>query len=450
MKFTKMSLVAALLVGSSAFAIDNVKTSGNVQVMYNTTDAAGLTSNVIEGETGKGSLFNKDSSAADIGLNLNVSADLATNDLVTISVGAGYTVLTTLGLENNFVSNVWGGAHGVPTLGTGANYGGALGGAKVENASWMNEAYAVVSLNQASKSLLKVGRQELDTPLAFTETWSIEKNTFEAAVLVNNDIPDTTVVLAYVGNGNGNEAFGQNLNGATSVTTLGLANGAVVNPEGDFATFGKNGAYALGAVNNSWKPLVAQAWYYNLNSLATAYWVQADLNMEGITAGFQYTGGTVIDTNIDPVGDTSGTFALMAGYEMKDVVTAKLAYSQTSDKGIVHGANTATSTGASKLYTEAWWNYGQVTQVDTSAINLTLESPANGIADLGLYATLVDHGDTNVNGDLMEVTVTASKSFGPLDTTLALIYADTDASDVAGSTDPDAITTVQVYLTLNF
>jgi len=450
MKITKMSLVAALLIGSSAFAIDNIKTSGNVQVAYNTTDAAGLTSNVIEGETGKGSLFSKDSSAADVALNLNASADLAKNDLVTISVGAGYTVLTTLGLENNFVSNVWGGAHGDATLGTTANYAGAVGGAKVENASWMNEAYAVVSLNQFSKSLLKVGRQAIDTPLAFTETWSVEKNTFEAAVLVNNDIQDTTIVAAFVGNGNGNEALGQNLNGAASVTALGLANGAVVNPDGDFATFGTNGAYAFGVVNNSWKPLTAQAWYYNLNSLATAYWVQADLAMDGILAGVQYTSTTVNDKNIDPVGDASGTFAIMAGYEMKDMVTAKLAFSQTADKGALHGANTATSTAASKLYTEAWWAYGQVTQADTSAITLTVESPVNGIVDLGLYTTMVDHGDANTNGDFLEVTVTASKSFGPLDTTLAVIYGDEDASDVAGSTDPDATTTVQAYLTLNF
>ena len=460
MKITKMSLVAALLIGSSAFAIDNIKTSGNVQVAYNTSDAASGYDAVLGNS--EGSLFHKDSSAADVALNLNLSADLAKNDLVTISVGAGYTLVTTLGLENNFVSNVWGGSHATPATTTGANYASAaFGGAKVENASWMNEAYAVVSLNQFSKSLLKVGRQAIDTPLAFTETWSVEKNTFEAAVLVNNDIQDTTIVAAFVGNGNGNEAFGQNLNDATdanldglpdspTVTNLGLANGAVVNPNGDFATFGTNGAYAFGVVNNSWKPLTAQAWYYNLNSLATAYWVQADLAMDGILAGVQYTSTTVNDKNIDPVGDASGTFAIMAGYEMKDMVTAKLAFSQTADKGALHGANTATSTAASKLYTEAWWAYGQVTQADTSAITLTVESPVNGIVDLGLYTTMVDHGDANTNGDFLEVTVTASKSFGPLDTTLAVIYGDEDASDVAGSTDPDATTIVQAYLTLNF
>lgn len=166
--------------------------------------------------------------------------------------------------------------------------------------------------------------------------------------------------------------------------------------------------------------------------------------MDGVLAGAQYT-STTVGSN-----DASGTYAVMAGYEIKDTVTAKLAYSQTSDKGDLHGANTATDTGASKLYTEAWLTYGQVTQIDTSAINLTVESPADGIVDLGLYVTMVDHSGVNTAGDFMETAVTAGKSFGPLDTTLAVIYSDEDAANTAGATDPDAVTTIQAFLTLNF
>ena len=114
---------------------------------------------------------------------------------MTVSAGLKGTILTTLGLENNLVSNVWGGAH-TATTATGATYGGALGGAKVENASWVNEAWVALS---AGKSTAKLGRMELDTPLAFTETWTIEQNSFEAAVLINQDLPDlfeTQPVLA--------------------------------------------------------------------------------------------------------------------------------------------------------------------------------------------------------------------------------------------------------------
>jgi len=447
MKFTKMSLVAALLIGSSAFAIENTKVSGDVSVLYSTSDAEGQTSNVIVGQNGGGTLFDKDSSAADIGVNLNLTSDLVKNDMISISTGVGATFITTLGLENNLVSNVWGGAH-TATAPTGSSYGYALGGAKVEDAYWVNEAWLAVS---AGKTTLKAGRMALDTPLAFTETWSIEKNTFEAVVLLNQDIPDTTLVGAYVGNGNGTETFGQDLR--SNVNTLGLAVAPVVNADGEFGTYGSDGAYTIGAINNSWKPLTVQAWYYDVQKIADAYWLQADLNIEGILAGAQYVSAQ-LDSNLNvpsPAGDSSSTYALMLGYEMADMFTAKVSYSSVDSDGAVGAANTATSTGASKLYTEAWWNYGKVTQMGTDSWNISLTSPVNGLFDLGLYYTDADQDNmvqgVAANNDLSEFDLTVGKSFGPLDATLAYIYADVE-DNIANNDDES--NTVQVYLTLNF
>jgi len=437
MKFTKMSLVAALLIGSSAFAIDNVKVSGDAKLFYSTLDQ------------GDSDLFDKAGSAADAALNLNVTADLVKNDLVAISAGAGYTVISTLGLENNLVSGVWGGSHGA-TAGTKASYGKSLDGAKVENADWMTEAWIAAT---AGKTTAKIGRMELDTPLVFTETWSIEKNTFEAAVVVNQDIPDTTLVGAYVGNGNGNETLGQNERGA--VTTLGLAAGAVVNESGDFTTYGTNGAYAVGVINNSFKPLTVQAWYFDLTSLADAYWLQADLDastlgVNGLIAGAQYASVEVKSNNnlgIDNTDDSS-TYAFMLGYEVKDLVTIKVAYSSVDDDGVLGAANTATSTGKSKLYTEAWWNYGKVTQLDTDSYNVSITSPVQGMFDLGLYYTDADQDKNSGDNDLTEVAVTASKSFGPLDATLAYVYSDVDTPK--DHDDDETSNMIQAYLTLNF
>jgi len=437
MKIVKMSLAAAVLVGASAFAIDNVKVSGNAQLFYGTSDAKGQTSNLIVGNTGSGTLFDKDSSTADAALNLNISADLAKNSLVTVSAGAGYTVLSTLGLENNMVSNVWGGAH-TASAGTGASYGHALGGAKVENANWMNEAWVALSLNQGSKSTVKLGRMELDTPLAFTEKWTIEKNTFEAGVLINQDIPDTTLVAAYVGNGNGTETFGQD--SRSNVNTLGLATAAVVNANGDFTTYGTDGAYAYGIINNSWKPLTAQAWYYDVSKVAQAYWLQADLNIAGVMAGAQYSGIDLSD--FAGTSLTSNVYALELGYAMKDVFTAKVAYSEVN-KDFAAGFNTATAMGTaqSKLYTEAWWNYGQVTAAGAKTWHAEVTSPVAGLFDAGLYVTSIDQLGTTP--DVSEITVTAGKKFGPLDATLAYI----STAENHGGIDSNII---QAYLTLNF
>ncbi|WP_457748796.1 hypothetical protein [Sulfurimonas sp.] len=418
MKFTKMSLVAALLIGSSAFALDNVKVSGNAELFYATQD------------NGSDTLFNKDASAADAALNLNVSADLVKNSTVAISAGAGYTVLSTLGLENNLVSAVWGGAHG-------ATANGSSFGAKVDNANWMKEAWIAAT---AGKTTAKIGRMELDTPMVFTEKWTIEENTFEAAVLINQDIPDTTLVGAYVGNGNGTETFG----GGAAAGPAGIA--PVVNLNGQFETFGTNGAYAVGAINNSFKPLTVQAWYYQLTQLASAYWLQADLNMNGILAGAQYSSDKLL--NGSTKSDT--VYALMLGYEMKDVATIKVAYSDVNKGGDLGyaGFNTATNmtTAQSKLYTEAWWNYGRVTKTDTTSYSVCVEG---NVASVDLMAQYTNANDKSVaNNDMSEFTLTAGKSFGPLDATLAYIYSDLKTPAIA--TDDETTNMIQAYLTLNF
>ncbi|MCJ7766130.1 MAG: hypothetical protein MUP09_09360 [Thiovulaceae bacterium] len=447
MKLVKMSLLAATLIASSAFAVDNVKVSGDAQLFYSTSDSDTQTSNAIVGNT-DGSLFDKDSSAADAALHLGVTADLAKNDYVTVSAGLKGTLLSTLSLENNLVSNVWGGAH-TATATTGATYANApvagLGGAKVENASWFNEAWVALS---AGKSTAKLGRMELDTPLAFTETWSIEQNSFEAAVLINQDLPDTTLVAAYVGNGNGTETFGQNLqsNVTTIPATLGLPSLAVapvVNGDGKFATYGTDGAYTIGAINNSWKPLTAQAWYYDVSKLAQAYWLQADLNLVGILAGAQYSGISLDKKTGSDV--SSDALAVMLGYEMKDVFTVKGAYSQIGTD-FTAGFNTATSSGDTKLYTKTFWNYGfgnGVTAADTTAYKVSVSSPVNGLFDASVAYTSVDQSSDAGNADLAEIALVVKKSFGPLDTKLAVINVDDTAAD-------DKYNMVQAYLTLNF
>lgn len=428
MKVTKMSLVAAMLLGTGLFAIENTKIEGNAQTFYQTTDA-----NNIE-------LFDKDNSSADMGINLNVSSDLVKTDSVSISTGVGATFLTTLGLENNLVSGVWGNAH-TATAPSGSSFG-----AKVDNASWVNEAWLAAT---TGKTTAKVGRMALDTPLAFTETWSIEKNTFEAGVLINEDIPDTTLVGAYIGNGNGAEFFGNDYTTASS----GAATGGIVNANGGFTTFGSDGAYAVGVVNNSIKPLTLQAWYYDVTRVVEAYWLQADLACEkipGLMAGAQYSGHTLSKDAVmsgTPLGlakdVSSDVYAFMLGYEMADTFTIKGSYSQVG-KDFRAGFNTATNAdfAQSKLYTEAWWMYGSVTQADTASYNITFEAPVADLFDFGAYYTNADQAEAAGNNDVSDFTAVASKSFGPLDT--SLVYSNIDGEFI------DQYNQIQLYLTLNF
>lgn len=415
MKIAKMSLAAAILLGANAFAIDNVKVDGDARLYYGTDDHeydAGA-------KNDRAGLFDQTTSYGEAALRLGLTADLTEG----VSAGATMYAVSTLGLYNNLVSATW-------TGGINDNF-------------WFGEAWVA---GTAGKTTGKVGRMELDTPLVFSEQWSIVPNTFEAGVLLNQDIPDTTLVAAYVGQSNPGVIGG----GITDIGT-----GANYDARSNLYSSFWNGAYAFGVVNNSWKPLTAQAWYFDAQQAVQAYWLQADLALDmGLMVGAQYTG---IDyaTALTGTGSTvdSDAYAVKVGYEMKDVFTVSAAYSQTGEDAAA-GFNLDTAqTGApqSKLYTEAWWNYGYITQFDTSAFNVTVTGTVADI-NLGAYYTNADQdaaiGDGN---DMSELTLEVAKSFGPLDTGLYYIMTDaTDQNVKPGETEGDAYNAIQVYLTYNF
>jgi hypothetical protein len=420
-----MSLVAAMVMGASAFAIDNVKVSGDAKLFYNTNDTA------------TASLFDQGSSAADTALRLGVTGDL----LKGVSFGVTGIAVSTLGLENNLVANTWTGAH---TAGAGG----------VNDEMWMSEAWIAATMG---KTTAKIGRMELDTPLAFSEKWSVAANTFDAAVLINQDIPDTTLVGAWVGKGNGVNVLGANGLGvadnrqdidSTTAGTQALGIDGIMATSASMTTFVKKGAYAAAIVNNSWKPLVAQAWYYNVVNVADAYWLQADWDcqlVKNAKVGVQYAD---ISTKGLAAGfNDSSAYAVKLAYAGVQNLKVSAAYSDADNDGVLKIANVATNNlgGAqSKLYTEAFWNYGYVGAAGAESVNLTAEYDA-GVAKLGAYYTSVNNDKVASTANLDEIAVTASKSFGPLDATLA--YVSTDADDQnAGS----QYNTVQAYLTLNF
>jgi imipenem/basic amino acid-specific outer membrane pore len=436
MKLVKMSLAAAVLLGASAFALDNVKISGDAKLFYTTNDAK--TTNAVSGNTDD-SLFSKGTSAADAALRLGVTGDL----LKGVSFGVTGYAISTLGLENNLVDATWTGAHGV-RVGTGAGY------PEVDDKMWVGEAWTAATLG---KTTAKLGRMSLDTPLAFSETWSVVPNTFDAIVALNQDIPDTTLVGAWVGKGNGTNAVGGvglGTNNTSTLAAVGLAaDGGVVGADASFVTFGNNGAYAAAVVNNSFKPLTAQAWYYNVANIADAYWLQADINcqlVKGLTIGAQYADISQKGALENLIGSKdSKAYAFKLGYNGVENLKVSAAYSDVDKDGTLKIANVATGNlGAaqSKLYTESFWSYGYVGAPDATSWNLTAEYDAKDIVKVGTYYTNTNTGWANKAGDLSEVAVTASKSFGPLDTTLA--YVNTKANDVS------SFNTVQAYLTLNF
>lgn len=417
MKLAKMSLVAALVLGANVYAVDNVKVNGSVQVLYGTQDESLKNASSPD-------MFDKDQSYADTAFHLGLTADLSEG----VSSGISVTAVSSLGMENNIasVANVWSGAHKVDADGT------------VNDAMWIDEAWLA---GTAGKTTGKMGRMALDTPLAFTEAWGASTNTFEAAVVINEDIPGTTLMGAWIGKSNG--SGDSDTTGPAAPDDI---RGSMTGVDGKFNTFAANGAYVVGAINNSWEPLTAKAYYYGMTSFADAYWLQADLSMEGISAGVQYA-------NIDTVTSTddSTAYAVMLGYEIKDVVSLSAAYSSVDEKGDTYVGNVATrgqDAGAqTQLYTEVWWWYGTVAAQGADTYTVAAETSVGDGYDL--YLGYWHSENDTANFDLDEVAFTVSKSYGPLDTSLALIYDKFDVDNQADGEQED-LTTFQVYLTYNF
>ncbi|WP_304543861.1 OprD family outer membrane porin [Sulfurimonas microaerophilic] len=412
MKLGKISLAAAALLSANLYAIDNLDVSGSASLFYG-SDA------ITYKDSANQKMFNNESSYADLGINVGATVDLTKG----VTAGAAFQGVTTLGGLNN----VWSGAH--PTTGS-----------QVDPVGFFSEAWIAATYG---KTTAKVGRQELNTPLVFTSTWNITTNTFEAAVVTNEDIPNTTLMGAWIGTSNG---YGDDVNQADNI-------GNVTSVNGKFNTFGEDNAYVVGVTNNSYAPLTAQAWYYDIRKVAKAYWLQADLDMDGVLAGAQY-----VNVNSDTDGDaTDSAYGLMLGYSMKDVGTVKVAYSSVDDEGTFGVANYATrdqGAGAgSSLYTEMWWWFGTVSQAGADTIALSAETTVSDIdLFLGYYSCDIKPtgsvaGDNN---SVDEIAFTASKSFGPVDSTVALVHDRFGYKGGTSTGDMEDYTTFQVYLTYNF
>lgn len=351
-----MSLAAAMLV-SGAYALDNVKVNGSTKLIYQTSDVDNTTAGQTTGLFKRGQVGGTEAARGGAQLLLGATADLAEN----FSAGTEAQAFTTLGLENSLVSNVM-----------------ATGNLGVTTKWNMAQAWLAASL---AKTTVKVGRMELDTPLLFTEDWNVAKNTFEAAVAINQDLPNTTLVGAWVGghNGIGGGQTAQ-LDGRATYTdnnSTATNPGTIVDGGSDPFTNFAGGAYAVGVVNTSIEKTTLQAWYYNIqgshdfSNLAAlpaetaatiiggsvagidnvaAYWLQADTKLlDMLNVGAQYS-NIDLDVNNPAVKD-SEIYAVKVGGAVSGV-NLFAAYSSADEDGALSFANTSTG-DKTKIYTGA-------------------------------------------------------------------------------------------------
>jgi hypothetical protein len=163
------------------------------------------------------------------------------------------------------------------------------------NGSAITQAYVTKKIDNTT---LKLGRQELPmslSPLAFSEDWNVFKNTFDAAVAINTDIQDTTLVGAWVSGGNRNGDLSSMIDTSGDISNGGQSN--TVATRGSLT----GGAYMVTAANKSIKEAPMTLSYYALKDIAggesgSAIWgdVQVDAGLP-VKIGLQ--GGQIMPEN---------------------------------------------------------------------------------------------------------------------------------------------------------
>ena len=397
MKITNLSLTALMAVGvvSGASADVDLKVGGQGVIYYQTMDKGG-----------DADLFDHaGNSRANAGLQLNLEADLG-NDF-----GFGYqeTFLGSLGLEKNLVGNTMQTAE-KDTL----------------NAHAMTKLYITKKL---SNTTLKLGKQELPkslSPLAFSEGWNVFKNTFDAAVVINSDIPDTTLVGAYVAKSNG-----------TGGNTVGLINLGQFNDMAGGAL--PSGAYMLTVANKSLKQVPITLSYYSLPDVAggeegSAIWADVQVDA-GIPVKFGLQGGQIAPEN--NMKDTTAMGAKITG--KAGPVSLNLAYS-TVDDGTLSVQNVGTGI-KTPLYTQMILNQNHIAHdADTFLVKGVVPvGPGKLIAQ---YGATTDNSDAGTDYNELDVIY----KFKALGTTMLAAYIMSD-HDVNGQ-DPNNV--IRLWTRYNF
>jgi len=290
-------------------------------------------------------LFDQDSSAADAGIQLR-----ATNNDVIGGIGAGFAVngLSTLNLENYLVS-------GVMQM-TGNPHVNDLDGAT--DGGWIGEAYLTYGFGNTS---IKAGRQTLPqalSPFAFSEDWNVFQNTYDAVLLVNTDISNTTLVGAWVAGNNVNSMMLSDLTDFNSVNE-------------------DNGVYMITVQNKSITDLtLTGTWYYGadfadgVNDI-NILWGDAQYNAGSFNVGVQ--GGQVSHDAFDALGGGDITsFGAKIGATFAGI-NAEVAYSTVNDGGLVlaqEGGHVPMGFGAFNLggTTSALYTTTLADQLFTSAL----------------------------------------------------------------------------------
>jgi imipenem/basic amino acid-specific outer membrane pore len=224
-----------------------------------------------------------------------------------------------------------------------------------ESTTYLGEAYVQY---KNGTTTFKAGRQKLDTPMAGSDDARMLPNLFEAYVLSNSDIKDTTLIAAHVTKfaqgtfGRVYNAAANNANAVLSVTS-GYSLVDSRNKVGDFVDMG---TYAIGdntggvsvaaAVYTGVKGLKLQLWDYYAHDILNAIYAEANYGWSYSSGVAPYVGVQWINERDVGSNNTSNNANKLAKID-SDFVAAKVGMKVSNfDFSLAASHNTKNSNAA--------------------------------------------------------------------------------------------------------
>lgn len=256
-------------------AVKNGKISGEAKVWYQTNDD----------DTHK-SIFDSENSKFDAGLKLSYITDAYQG----FKAGVSFYVVDDLGAYENWANS------------------SMLKVDHSDTAAWLGEAYISY---EAYNTCAKAGRQNIKSPLVNSDGWAIFPNNFEAALIKNSDLPNTTLIGGYVWEERWLQSTDQKFN--------------------DF----HDGVIMLGAINQSISNTEFAAWFYRAddddmstesNDETISTYLEAKTKVDTCSLGAQFIRIDPDESGSDPTNAIAAKIAAKIG-----IFDMSAAYSYVTD-----------------------------------------------------------------------------------------------------------------------
>lgn len=396
MKLAKLSLVAIVVAGlaSSSFAADtladafkNGKVAGELKAWYFDRDTGDNNTNTLA--LGNADLFST-------GVMLGYVTDPLNGFTFGATFQSNYAPFADKDAKNLYGTDMYG--------------SGAV----------LSEAYVVYTMKNTTA---KIGRQFIASPLVNSSSSSMIKEAFQAAVLINTDLPNTTLIAGYSDKMQGKTSDYDGAVAGADSKAPSFKKEAVFYGTGAANVFGFNGAYTAAAINKSITNLTLIGQYLFVNDVeftsggdAQVFYAEGNyvlpLSNMKLLFDVTYRGSKTSNAGFDFFHVEGDMYQGRVGFQELAGFNASFAYSTvSSDQSVLLGAGNGPTTYTAPLIRGADATSGANADAykfevgyDFAKVGIT------GLKVLGQYVKINQDVATNTSGIVLNGATADTKS----------------------------------------